>query len=217
LLGFVGLFAVLAALLFGGAGTLDYGQAWRFLAIYFAASITLTLYLARNDPALLHRRVRGGPWAEKQPTQRLIMIFASVGFISLLVVPALDRRFGWSHAPPAVELAGELLILLGWIGIFFVFRENSFSSATIELAPDQRVVSTGPYALVRHPMYSAGLIMLLGIPLALGSWWGVLVFVVIVPAIVWRIFDEENFLATGLPGYAEYKQKVRYRLIPHLW
>ena len=207
----------MTALLFGGAGTLDYWQGWRFLAVYFAASVAITLYLARNDPALLERRTRGGPWAEKQPAQRLIMLVASAGFIGLLVVPALDRRFGWSHSSAGTELSGDALILLGWLGIFFVFRENSFTSATIELAPDQRVVSTGPYAMVRHPMYSTALVMLAGIPLALGSWWGLLVLLVIAPALIWRIFDEERFLVDSLPGYAEYKQRVRYRLIPHVW
>src|SRR5258708_4577829 len=210
-LSFVALVVVMAALLFGSAGTFDYWQGWHFLAVYFAASIALTLYLARNDPPLLEPRTRGGPWAEKQPAQRLIILFASAGFIGLLVIPALDRRFGWSHAPPTVELAGDLLILLGWIEIFFVFRENSFTSATIELAPDQRVISTGPYALVRHPMYAAALVMLLGIPLALGSWWGLVALAVISPALIWRIFDEETFLADNLPGYAEYTRKVRYR------
>jgi protein-S-isoprenylcysteine O-methyltransferase Ste14 len=207
----------MAALLFGGAGTVDYGQAWHFLAVYFAACVALTLYLARHDPALLERRMRGGPWAEKEPTQQLIMLVAMAGFIGLLLVPALDKRFGWSHPTAALELAGEVLILLGWVGVFLVFRENSFTSATIEIASDQRVISTGPYAHLRHPMYTAGLMMLAGVPLALGSTWGLLAFVVIVPAILWRIFDEERFLSDRLPGYAAYKRKVRYRLIPHLW
>ena len=116
------------------------------------------------------------------------------------------------------HLANDIGIkILGWLGIFFVFRENSFTSATIELAPDQTVVSSGPYALVRHPMYAAALVMLLGAPIALGSWWGVLGLLVISPALIWRIVDEEKFLASKLPGYVEYKEKVRYRLIPHVW
>jgi protein-S-isoprenylcysteine O-methyltransferase Ste14 len=187
----------MAALMFGGAGTLDWWQAWLYLVVYFGASIAITLYLIRRDPALLARRMRGGPWAEKQPVQRVIMVLASVAFIGLTILPALDKRFGWSHMP--------------------VVRENSFTSATIELAPDQRVVSTGPYAIVRHPMYSAALVMLLGAPIALGSWWGLVALAVISPALIWRIFDEEKFLAANLAGYAEYKEKVRYRLIPHLW
>jgi len=215
--GLVGLFVVMAALLFGPPWTFDYWQAWVFLAVYFAASLALTLYLMESDPKLLERRMRGGPWAERQPAQKVIMLFASAAFIGLSLVPALDRRFGWSHMSPALSLAGDALVALGWLGIFFVFRENSFTSATIELAPDQTVVSSGPYALVRHPMYAAALVMLLGAPIALGSWWGVLGLLVISPALIWRIVDEEKFLASKLPGYVEYKEKVRYRLIPHVW
>jgi protein-S-isoprenylcysteine O-methyltransferase Ste14 len=208
---------VTGALLFAEAGTFDYWQAWAFLAIYFTVSLAITLYLMKKDPALLARRMSGGPFAEKEPSQRIIMSFASIGFIGLLVLPGLDHRFGWSQMPANVAIAGDILVVLGWIGIFFVFRENSFSSATIELAADQRVISTGPYALVRHPMYAAALVMLLGMPIALGSWWGVLTMAAVVPAVVWRLLDEERFLARNLPGYAEYQSKVRYRLLPLAW
>jgi protein-S-isoprenylcysteine O-methyltransferase Ste14 len=207
----------IAALLFIPAGTINYWQGWTFLGVYFAASLAITLYLMKNDPKLLERRMRGGPTAEKEPTQKVIMLLASVGFIGLLVVPALDHRFGWSHMPPAVALLGDGLLALGWLAIFFVFKENSFTSATIELAPDQKVISTGPYARVRHPMYAGALVMLAGIPIALGSWWGLLVLVATMPALIWRLLDEEKFLARNLPGYLEYQEKVRYRLVPHLW
>ena len=208
---------VTGALLFAAAGTFDYWQAWAFLAIYFTVSLAITLYLMKKDPALLARRMSGGPFAEKERSQRIIMSFASIGFIGLLVLPGLDHRFGWSQMPANVAIAGDILVVLGWIGIFFVFRENSFSSATIELAADQRVISTGPYALVRHPMYAAALVMLLGMPIALGSWWGVLTMAAVVPAVVWRLLDEERFLARNLPGCAEYQLKVRYRLLPLAW
>jgi protein-S-isoprenylcysteine O-methyltransferase Ste14 len=215
--GLLVLVLAIAALLFIPAGTLDYWQAWTFLGVYSTASLAITLYLMKNDPKLLERRMRGGPAAEKEPTQKVIMLFASAGFIGLLIIPALDNRFGWSHMPPAVALVGDGLLALGWLAIFFVFKENSFTSATIELAPDQKVISTGPYALVRHPMYAGGLVMLAGIPIALGSWWGLLVLVATMPALVWRLLDEEKFLARNLPGYVEYQEKVRYRLIPHVW
>jgi protein-S-isoprenylcysteine O-methyltransferase Ste14 len=208
---------VMAALLFIPAWTLDYWQAWTFLAVYFASSLAITLYLMKKDPRLLARRMRGGPTAEKETTQKIIMIIASLGFIGLIVFSALDRRFAWSHMPPYVALAGDALVVLGWLAIFFVFKENTFTSATIELAPDQKVISTGPYALVRHPMYAGALVMLLGIPIALGSWWGVLVTVAIMPALIWRLFEEEKFLARNLAGYLEYQNKVRYRLIPLVW
>jgi protein-S-isoprenylcysteine O-methyltransferase Ste14 len=211
------LFLAMAALLFIPPCTLDYWQAWTFLAVYFGASVAITLYLMRKDPQLLARRMSGGPAAEKLAAQKIIMSLTSLGFIGLLVVPALDRRFEWSQMPPWVALAGDVLVGLGFLGAFYVFRENSFTSATIELAPDQKVISTGPYALVRHPMYATALVMLLGIPIALGSWWGVLVFVAILPALLWRLFDEEKFLAKNLPGYLEYQTRVRYRLIPRLW
>jgi protein-S-isoprenylcysteine O-methyltransferase Ste14 len=145
------------------------------------------------------------------------MSFVSLGFIGLIVVPALDHRFAWSHMPPYAALAGDVLVGLGWLAVFFVFKENTFTSATIELAPGQKVISTGPYALVRHPMYAGALVMLVGIPIALGSWWGLLVIMAMMPALIWRLLDEEKFLARNLPGYEEYQRKVRYRLIPHVW
>ena len=215
--GLLFLFVAMAALLFVPAGTSDYWQAWMFLAVYFASSLALTLYLMKADPALLQRRMRGGPTAEKEAVQKIIMVIASLGFVGLLVVPGLDHRFGWSQMPPAMALAGDGLVGIGWLAIFFVFRENSFTSATIELAPDQKVISTGPYALVRHPMYAGALVMLLGIPIALGSWWGILVVAAMLPALIWRLLEEEKFLARNLAGYVEYRNKVRYRLIPMVW
>lgn len=215
--GLLFLFAAMAALLFVPAGTSDYWQAWTFLAVYFASSLVLSLYLMIADPALMQRRMRGGPAAEKEPVQKIIMIITSLGFAGLLVVPALDHRFAWSRMSSTMALAGDVLVGIGWLAIFFVFRENSFTSATIELAPDQKVISTGPYALVRHPMYAGALVMLLGIPIALGSWWGILVLAAILPALIWRLFEEEKFLARNLAGYVEYQNKVRYRLIPMIW
>ena len=217
LVGLLLLFFAMAALLFVPPWTFDYWQAWIFLAVYFAASIAISLYLIKGDPQLLARRMSGGPAAEKRPAQKIIMSLTSLGFIGLLVVPALDRRFAWSHLPAGVALAGDALVVLGWVGIFFVFRENSFASATIELAPDQKVISTGPYALVRHPMYATALVMLLGIPIALGSWWGLLVLLLMLPALIWRLIDEEQFLARNLPGYVAYQHTVRARLIPLVW
>jgi protein-S-isoprenylcysteine O-methyltransferase Ste14 len=119
--------------------------------------------------------------------------------------------------PPYMALAGDVLVGAGLLAIFFVFRENSFTSATIELAPDQKVISSGPYALVRHPMYSGALVMLLGMPIALGSWWGVLVVVAMLPALIWRLLEEEKFLAVNLAGYVAYQDSVRYRLLPWVW
>jgi protein-S-isoprenylcysteine O-methyltransferase Ste14 len=210
------LFAM-AALLFTLAGTLRYWQAWTFLAVYFTSSMAIILYLSRNDPKLLERRLGGGPLAEKRTSQKIIKFLTSLGFIGVILVPACDHRFAWSHLPASVALAGDALVAFGWLAMFFVFKENSFSSATIELAPDQRVISTGPYALVRHPMYAGSFVMLLGSAMALGSWSGVLVVVALIPVRVWRIIDEEKFLMRRLPGYAAYQEQVRYRLIPLVW
>jgi protein-S-isoprenylcysteine O-methyltransferase Ste14 len=215
--GLLFLFLATAALLFVPAGTLDYWQGWTFLAVFFAPSLAITLYFMKKDPQLLERRLSGGPAAEKEPTQKIIISFAWVGFMALVVVPALDHRFAWSRVPPYMAVTGDALVLLGWLAIFFVFKENTFTSATVQLTPGQKVVSTGPYALVRHPMYAGALVMLLGTPIGLGSWWGLLVMIELTPALVWRLLDEEKFLARNLPGYVEYQKKVRYRLLPLVW
>lgn len=176
-----------------------------------------TLYLMNKDPALLQRRMSGGPTAEKRGAQKIIMLFTSAGFIALLVVPSLDHRFGWSHVPVGVVIASDVLVALGFYFIFLVYRENTFTSATIEVAENQTVVSTGPYAIVRHPMYASASLYLFGTPLALASYWGLLVIAAIIPFLIWRLVDEERFLSTNLPGYSEYQEKVRYRLVPFLW
>jgi protein-S-isoprenylcysteine O-methyltransferase Ste14 len=211
------LFAVMALLLFGAAGTLHYWQAWLFLAAYFGPSLAVTLYLSKKDPALLARRMSGGPFAEKEPVQKIIMWIISLGFVGLIVLPAIGHRLGWSQLSPMVVLVGDLLVLTGWFGIFLVFRENSFSAATIEVSEGQRIISTGPYAWIRHPMYAAGLLMLSGIPLALGSGWSVLLVLALLPALIWRLKNEEKFLARNLPEYSEYQRNVHYRLLPSIW
>jgi protein-S-isoprenylcysteine O-methyltransferase Ste14 len=211
------LVAVMGLLLFVPAGTIRYWQAWVYLAIFTGASLLISLYLIRKDPALLKRRMRGGPTAEKETTQKIIMLFASIGFIALLVVPSLDYRFGWSAVPLSIVIAGNVLVATGFYFIFLVYKENTFSSATIEVAKDQKVISTGPYALVRHPMYASALLYLAGTPLALGSYYGLLALAFIMSFLIWRLFDEEKFLAKNLPGYTEYQKKVQHRLVPHVW
>lgn len=215
--GLLVLILVMATLLFITAWTLDYWQAWVFLSVYSVSSLAITLYLMIRDRKLLLRRMSGGPAAEKQPAQRVIMSFASLVYIGLIVVPALDHRLAWSCMPAVVSVVGDLFVALGFLAVFFVFKENTFSSATIEATSDQRVISTGPYAMIRHPMYAGGLVLLLGIPIALGSWWGLLLFAAVIPAIIWRLIDEERFLVRNLSGYAEYQTIVRHRLIPLVW
>jgi protein-S-isoprenylcysteine O-methyltransferase Ste14 len=196
-------------------GTRDKRLVGTFMAVYFASYLAITVYLIRYDPKLLERRINGGPTAEKELAQKIITFIAAVAFVGLIVLPALDHRFMWSHVPLSPVLAGD--VALGWLAFYLVFRENSFTSATIEVAPDQKVISTGPYALVRHPMYAGTVVMLLGIPIALGSWWGLPAIVAMIPALIWRVLDEEKFLARNLPGYLEYQKAVRYRLIPLVW
>jgi protein-S-isoprenylcysteine O-methyltransferase Ste14 len=208
---------VMGLLIFATAGSVRYWQAWLYLSIFTGASVLTTLYLLKKDPALLKRRMRGGPSAEKRTTQKIIMLFTSAGFIALLVLPALDHRFGWSYVPIGVVVAGDALVAIGFYFIFLVYRENTFTSATIDVVENQTVISTGPYAIVRHPMYASGSLYLLGTPLALGSYWGLPVVAAMFPFLMWRLFDEERFLATNLPGYREYQEKVRHRLVPFLW
>jgi len=209
--------AVMALLLFVPAGTIHYWQAWVYLGVFAGVSTLITLDLIRKDPALLERRMRGGPTAEKQPTQKLIMLSISICFIALLVVPALDHRFGWSAVPLGGAVAGDALVAIGFYLIALAYRANTFSSATIEIAENQKVVSTGPYALVRHPMYASGILHLVGTPLALGSYWGLVPLVAMTPFLIWRLLAEERFLARNLAGYTEYQRRVRHRLVPGVW
>ncbi|MGA7816918.1 methyltransferase family protein [Caballeronia sp.] len=209
--------ATMAALLFIPAGTLDYWQAWLFMAVFVVATTAITVYLAMKDPKLLERRMRAGPTAEKEPAQKIIMFFAMTGFLALLIFPALDHRFAWSPVPTYLSFAGDALIAVGFFLVFIVLKVNTYGASTIQIAEDQVVISTGPYALVRHPMYCGALPLLIGIPLALDSWWGLFVLVLVVPAIMWRLLDEEKFLQKNLEGYADYCQKVRYHLVPFIW
>jgi len=215
--GLLFLLLVMAALLFAPAGTLNYGLAWVFLAVFGGSGLAGTLYLMKHDRKLLERRMRAGPNAEKALAQKIIQCITSIGFMAMLVIPAFDYRLHWSAMPGWMAALGDALVVLGFLTIFFVYRENSFASATIELAPDQKLISTGPYALVRHPMYFGALFLFIGIPVALGSWWGLLVLMVMTPALIWRLLDEERFLADHLAGYSDYQTKVRFRLIPFVW
>jgi protein-S-isoprenylcysteine O-methyltransferase Ste14 len=215
--GLVGLLLAMAAALFLSAGTLHYWQGWAFLAVFGASSLAITLYLMKKDPGLLERRLRGGPTAENMTSQKIIQSLTAVSFVATLVVPGLGHRFAWSTAPLSAEVAGNALVALGFLIIFLVYRENSFTSAIIAVYAGQTVISTGPYALVRHPMYVGGLIMFIGIPLALGSWRGLLVLAAMMPGLISRLLDEEKFLTENLPGYTEYRQKVTWRLAPFVW
>lgn len=209
--------AVLGLLLFLPAGTLYYWQAWVLIAVFVLGSNAMGIYLSLHDPELLERRKQAGPQAETRPAQKIIMTVLIVGFIGMLVLSARDHRFGWSQMPALLSLAGDVLVAIGLYITFLVMKENSFSASNIRVFKGQTVISTGPYALVRHPMYAGALLFTLGIPLALGSWWGFLPVLLVIPMLVWRIFDEEKLLNAELPGYPDYANKVQYRLVPLGW
>jgi protein-S-isoprenylcysteine O-methyltransferase Ste14 len=207
----------MGALLFLPAGTLDYWEAWVFAAVFFACTVAITIWLMIKDPKLLERRMNAGPGAEKEPAQKIIMMIAMLSFAGLAILPALDHRFRWSAVPTSIVILGNILIALSYFVFYFVFRENTYGAATIQVEKNQRVISTGPYAVVRHPMYTGALLLMLGVPLALGSWWGLLMFIPGVAVIIWRLLDEERFLSRNLAGYTEYENQIRYHLIPFVW
>jgi protein-S-isoprenylcysteine O-methyltransferase Ste14 len=208
---------VLGILLFLPAWTLNYWQAWVFIVVFGIATNAIGVYLSLKDPELLERRKKVGPVAETRMAQKIIISIGFLSLIGVIVFSALDYRFGWSPVPAYVALLGDLLVALGLFVDLLVFRENSYGGSSIETVNDQKVISTGLYARVRHPMYVGVLIMVIGIPLALGSWWGLAVLALTLPVLIWRILDEEELLKKDLPGYREYAQKVRYRLVPYLW
>jgi protein-S-isoprenylcysteine O-methyltransferase Ste14 len=211
------LFAVVAGVLFGLAGTLHDGRAWLMLAVFFGCAGAISVWLWTCDKALLERRVKAGPGSEPDPMQNVVQGLAGLVFLATFAVPGLDRRFGWSDVPLAVSLASDGMIAIGFLIVFLTFRANTFTAGTIEIAVGQHVIATGPYAIVRHPMYAGALIMIAGIPLALGSWFGLVPATLLIPVIVWRLMREEAFLVAHLAGYSDYRDRVRYRLAPMFW
>jgi len=210
-------FFLLVAAIFVPAWTLRYWQGWICLAAFFIPACAISVYVAKHDPALLEHRMRAGPKAEKETGQKIVQGIASVVFLTDFVVSSLDHRFGWSSIPMSGSFVGVMMMLSGFAITFAVFKANRYASGTIEVMENQSVISTGPYALVRHPLYAGALIMLIGIPLTLGSWRGELVNVPLLAAIIWRLLDEERFLTERLAGYSDYKESVRYRIIPFVW
>ena len=204
-------------LIFVPAGALAYWQGWLFWAHFSLWSAAGAWYFLKRDPALVQRRLRAGPAAEREPAQKRIQLFLMIVMCALFVVSALDFRFAWSAMPWPIVIAGNLLVAGGYLFIFLVFRENSFAASTIQVAPGQKVIATGPYARVRHPMYAGALLMFAGTPLALGSWWGLAPFLLLVAGMVARLQDEEAYLARNLPGYEAYRGSVHWRLVPGAW
>jgi protein-S-isoprenylcysteine O-methyltransferase Ste14 len=200
----------------GAAGPTAYWQL-KVVGVIWAAGILPVLFYLVTHPALLMRRARGGPLAEPQPSQKIIVTLVVLCVLALFAASVLDSVHGWSHVPSPIVLVGDLLVAAGLVLLNLVFRVNPYAAAAVTVEPGQTVISTEPYALVRHPMYSAGLSLFLGAPLALDSRWGLLLFLPILVGIIWRLLDEERHLSFHIPGYRDYCAKVTHRLIPSIW
>jgi protein-S-isoprenylcysteine O-methyltransferase Ste14 len=216
LYGLIGL-GVLGMLLFLPAGTFDYWQAWVFVAMFTLATVLPTGYLARNDPAALQRRMHGGPQAETRTVQKVVILVVFVGLFGMVALSALDHRFEWSRVPVAVSIIGDTLVVAGLVIGLLTVAQNSYAGATIQVEADQKLATRGLYSLVRHPMYAGNVLLMVGIPLALGSYWTLLLVAPIVVVLIFRILDEEKMLVHELAGYPEYTHQVRYRLLPYVW
>lgn len=204
-------------ILFLPAGTLRYWQAWVFIAVFMAATIVPVIYLARNNPAALQRRMNAGPRAEPRAAQKFIITGSFLSLFATMVVSAVDHRFGWSPVPPWLSVLGDVLVAAGLTIAMLVIVQNSYAAATVTVESGQTLVSDGLYRFVRHPMYVGNVIMMVGMPLALGSYWGLLFVIPGGVMLALRILDEEKLLTAELTGYREYRQRVRYRLVPYLW
>jgi len=203
--------------LFLPAWTFAYWQAWVFLAVFTVSTWVPSIYLIRTNPAALERRMHAGPSAETMPVQKVVMVFSFMSLAAMMVVSVLDHRFGWSTVPTAISVLGDVLVATGLGLAMLVVVQNSYAAANITVETGQTLVSTGLYGFVRHPMYTGDIIMMVGIPLALGSYWGLLLVVPGLIGLVIRIFDEEKLLEQQLDGYRDYTRRVRYRLVPAVW
>lgn len=217
LLGLAELLGVITFVLFIPSWSFNFWQAWSYLVTFAVSCILITLYFIKNDPKLIERRLHAGPTAEKEKNQRAIQAIASILFLSLYMIASLDHRFHWSNVSNRVVWFSQIILLLGFEIIFLSFKENSFASSIIELNENQRVISTGPYKIVRHPMYLGATLLILVSAPALGSWWAIIPGILLIVTIAIRLTAEEHFLMTNLPDYTSYQQKVRYRLIPGVW
>ncbi len=207
-------FSVLAALFFLSAGTVFYWEAWLYLAVLLVPVVWIVAYLLRQAPDLLERRMR---MQEKESSQRLIIGLSAVVVLAVFMLPGLDKRYGWSSVPPAVVIAADIGVLLSYAIFALVLKENRYASRIIEVEQQQVVISTGPYAVIRHPMYFAAMLLYVFSPLALGSYWAMIPSAVLPILVIARIHAEEALLSRDLKGYKEYMQTVKYRLIPGVW
>jgi protein-S-isoprenylcysteine O-methyltransferase Ste14 len=205
---------ILALFILVPAGTVNFWQVYAYFAVILIPMFFILLYFLKNNPLFLERRLRT---KEKEKPQKVIQIVFTFFFVLGFIIPGLDKRFGWSEVPVLVVVIFDVIVLLGYILIFLVFMQNSYASRVVEVEKNQKVISTGLYGIVRHPMYIGVLIMYIPTPIALGSFWGVIPMLAIPIALVLRILNEEKVLSNELPGYLEYCQKTRFRLIPFIW
>jgi protein-S-isoprenylcysteine O-methyltransferase Ste14 len=208
---------VFGLLVFWPAGTFDYWQGWAFIAVFAASTTIPSIYLAATNPAALKRRMKVGPAAETRPLQKIIITFAFLSIGAMIVVSALDFRFGWSSVPVAVSVVGDVLVSVGLLIAMITTIQNGYAAANINVESDQTVVSTGVYSVVRHPMYFGNVVLMIGIPLALGSYWGLVFVIAGLVVLVARTLDEEKVLTQQLAGYLDYAQRVHFRLVPNVW
>ena len=208
---------VFGLLVFWPAGTFDYWQGWTFIAVFAVATLIPSVYLAVKNPEALRRRMQAGPGAETRPLQKLVSAVAFGSMAAMIVISALDFRFGWSSVPAAVSVVGDVLVGVGLTIAMLVTIQNGYAAANITVESGQQLSSTGWYGLVRHPMYFGNVIMMIGVPLALGSYWGLLIVIAGLLVLALRINDEELLLTQELAGYRDYMQKVHYRLVPYVW
>jgi protein-S-isoprenylcysteine O-methyltransferase Ste14 len=212
----VGLLAI-GAMLFLPAGTLHYWQGWAFLGVFALSTWIPSVYLVRTNPAALERRMHAGPGLESRPLQKVISSIAFGSLAAMIVFSTLDHRYGWSAVPQAISVVGDALVSLGLGAAMLVVIQNGYAAANITVESGQTLVSSGLYGLVRHPMYTGNVILMAGIPLALGSYWSLIFVAPGLVVLALRIRDEEGLLEQELSGYREYEQKVHYRLVPHVW
>ena len=203
-----------ALLFFLPAGTWNYWQAWMYIGVLIVPMLFVLAYFMKRDPELLERRMK---MREERGEQRKIIGVSVIFFILGYLLPGFDIRFGWSNMPAWVSIAAAVVMFLSYLLVFRTMQVNSFLSRVIEVAENQKVIDTDVYGIVRHPMYVGMVVLYVVSPVVLGSWWAVIPALVIIPVIVFRILDEEKALEQELPGYVEYKQKVKYRLIPFVW
>ena len=206
-----------AAMVFVPAGTLNYWQGWAYLGTFVVVSGLYILYVAIHDPALMERRMKVGPSQEKELAQKIIVVFIIAAFVALMILPPLDYRFGWSSVPWYVSIIGDLLVVFSFYVFYLVSKVNSYAAANVRVEEGQKVIENGVYGLVRHPMYFGALFLIVGTPLALGSWWTLFLIPVFLLTLYFRITSEEHVLIRDLPRYVEYRKKVKHRLVPFIW